>query len=985
MFKNYMLLGLMAVSGLFFSCTQQEKNKLEYKYNYQTVENDPMNTLMYTLDNGLKVYMSVNNAEPRVFTNIAVRTGSKQDPADATGLAHYLEHMMFKGTSTIGTLDWENEQVLLKEISDLYEKHRNTTDAQERKEIYHLIDSISGVAANYTVANEYDKMISSIGANSTNAYTSVEQTVYVNDIPSNELNKWLYVESERFSELVLRLFHTELEAVYEEFNRGKASDSRLAWETLHAGLYENHAYGTQSTIGTSEHLKSPSMEKIHAYFNEKYVPNNMAIVLAGDLNPDETIDLIKKYFGDMKPGEVKPYTFAEEDPITEPKIIEVTGVEAEFVELGYRLDGANSRDADLLTITDMLLMNGQAGLVDLNLAQQQKILNPSTFPYLIEDYSELIMYGMPRPNQSLDEVTALLTDQVKKIGNGEFDDWLIDAVIKNLKLDEIRNIENNSARVRMITQAYTSGISWEDAVNKNDRLRTYTKTDIMEFAKNKLGDRYVAVYKKQGPSMAVSVEKPEITPVSINREDKSSFYKSFDTIPSSRIQPQFVDYKAVISEEELSNGLEFSYVKNKANDLFNLVYIFDMGSDNDKDLALAIEYLPYLGTANLTAEDLQKEFYKLGLDFSVNSGSDQVRVSLSGLNESFKQGIELFEQVLTGVQPDQEAYANFVDGILKERMNSMLNKNQIFYGGMMNYAMYGEDSPIKNILSKEELLNMNTEVLTSKIHELNKYKHQVYYYGPAKKKEVGEIVVKAHKVVTPFEDYPEAIDFEELEMVDNKVYYMNYDMPQVEMLMLSKGDQFNPDLMSEAYIFNEYFGAGLSSIIFQEIRESKALAYSAYSFFTTPRKKEDSHYVRAYIGSQVDKLPLAADAMLELMNEMPQAENNFNSAKDAALKKIETQRVSDRSVFWSYQAALRRGLDYDINEKMYTEIEQMDLAQLNTFFNNNIKGNNYSFVVIGDKNKVDQAVLKELGEYQELNMEDIFGYDQESDMIPVIP
>jgi predicted Zn-dependent peptidase len=975
----------MVFSGLFFSCTQQEKDNLKYKYTYETVENDPMNTLMYTLDNGLQVYMSVNKNEPRVFTNIAVRTGSKQDPADATGLAHYLEHMMFKGTSTIGTLDWENEKVLLQQISDLYEEHRNTTDPAERKALYHQIDSISGVAATYVVANEYDKMISSIGAKSTNAYTSVEQTVYVNDIPANELNKWLYVESERFSELVLRMFHTELEAVYEEFNRGKASDGRLAWETLHAGLYKNHAYGTQSTIGTSEHLKSPSMEKIHAYFNEKYVPNNMAIILAGDLDPDATIDMIKKYFGDMEAKEVTPYTFEQEAPITEPQVIEVTGVEADFVYLGYRLDGVGSRDADLLTITDMLLTNGQAGLVDLNLAQQQKVLNPTTFPYINEDYSELIMYGMPRPNQSLDEVTALLTDQVNKIANGEFDDWLIDAVIKNLKLREIRAIENNSARVSMVTSGFTAGQAWKDVVAENDRLKTYTKEDIMQFAKEKLADHYVAVYKKQGAPMGVSVEKPEITPVAINRDDKSTFYQQFDSIPSERIKPQFVDYKKAIKEKELSNGLEFSYVKNEANDLFNLVYIFDMGSDNDKDLALAIEYLPYMGTGDFTAEELQKEFYKLGLEFDVNTGRDQIYVTLSGLNESLNEGIRLFEQVLTGVQPDPEAYANMVDGILKERMNNMLNKNAIFYNGMMSYAMYGDNSPTKNILSKDDLEAINTEVLAAKIHELNNYKHRVYYYGPSSENDVSKMVVSDHKVVTPFKDYPTPVEFTELATDENKVFYMNYDMPQVEMLMLSKGEVFNPEVMSEAYIFNEYFGAGLSSIIFQEIRESKALAYSAYSFYTTPRKKEDSHYVRAYIGSQVDKLPLAKDAMLELLNDMPKAEGNFASAKDAALKKIETQRISDRNLFWSYQSALKRGMDYDANEKMYAEIQQMDLDQLAAFFDENIKGNSYSFVVIGDKNKVDQDVLKALGEYKELSMEDIFGYDQESDMVPVIP
>lgn len=983
MLKNITFLSLILFSSLVISCDQSKEEKSNYKYAYETVPNDPMNTLIYTLDNGMKVYMSVNNNEPRIFTNIAVRTGSKQDPSDATGLAHYLEHMMFKGTSTLGTQNWEEEKVLLQQISDLYEDHRNTSDAAERKQLYHLIDSVSGVAATHAIANEYDKMIGSLGAKSTNAYTWVEQTVYVNDIPSNELDKWLYVESERFSQLVLRLFHTELEAVYEEFNRGQASDFRVAFQTMFEGLFKKHAYGTQSTIGTSEHLKSPSMEKIHAYFNEKYVPNNMAIILAGDLDPDATVDKINKYFGDYEPKEVKEYTFEKEDPITEPEIIEVTGTDAEFVYIAYRLDGDESRDADLLIITDMLLTNGQAGLIDLNLAQQQKVLNPSSFPMVFDDYSVLVMNGMPRPNQSLDEVTSLLTDQITKIANGDFDDWLIEAVIKNLKLREIEAIETNAARVDMITESYVKGTPWQKVVDQNDRLKTYTKEDIMQFAKERLADHYVAVYKRQGESQAVAVEKPEITPISINRDDKSAFYAGFDTLTSARIKPQFIDYKSAITNSEMSTGLSYSYVKNDINELFNLVYIFDMGSDNDKDLALAIEYLPYLGTDKYTAEELQKEFYKLGLQFDVNTGRDQIYVTLSGLNESLKPGVELFEHILTSVQSDGDAYGKLVDGILKERMNSMLNKNQIFFNGMLNYAMYGDNSPTKNILTKDELGGMNTEVLASKIHELANYKHQVYYYGPGDQNEVKALVEATHSVAEEFKAYPEALVFDEQETNDNKVYYMHYDMPQVEMMMVSKGQKYNPALSAQSNIFNQYFGAGLSSIIFQEIRESKALAYSAYSYFTTPRKKEDSHYVRAYVGSQVDKLPLATEAMMELMNDMPEAEGNFDSAKDAALKKIETRRVKDRDVFWSYQNALRRGLDYDINEKMYAEIQTMDLAQLGTFFDANIKGLNYSYVVIGDRNKVDQKVLKDLGEFRELGMDDIFGYDQESDMVPV--
>ena len=312
---------------IFVSIDKYEEDNTQY--NYQTVENDPLNVLIYTLENGLKVYMSINKDEPRIQTNIAVNTGSKQDPSDATGLAHYLEHMLFKGTSEIGTINWTDESVELKKISDLYEQRRNTVNPKEREAIYKKIDSISVVAAKYTVANEYDKMISSLGAKGTNAYTSLERTVYINDIPSNELEKWLIIESERFSELVLRLFHTELETVYEEFNRGQDNDSRLSWYTMMKSIFKKHQYGTQTTIGTSEHLKNPSMEKIHQYFNEQYVPNNMAIVLSGDIDPDKTIALIEKYFGQYQFKEVPEFTVIQEDPIVEPEFISIQGSSSE--------------------------------------------------------------------------------------------------------------------------------------------------------------------------------------------------------------------------------------------------------------------------------------------------------------------------------------------------------------------------------------------------------------------------------------------------------------------------------------------------------------------------------------------------------------------------------------------------------------------------------------------------------------------------------
>ncbi|MBO6013305.1 MAG: insulinase family protein, partial [Bacteroidales bacterium] len=291
-------LGMLLAVGLS-SCSGS-------KYEYETVGNDPLNAKIYTLPNGLKVYMTVNTETPRIQTYIAVRTGGKNDPAETTGLAHYLEHLMFKGTSSFGTQDYAAEKPYLDQITDLYEVYRTKTDPEERKQIYHQIDSISGIAATYAIPNEYDKMMSLIGAKGTNAYTSEDVTCYVEDIPSNQIENWAKVQANRFMDPVFRLFHTELEAVYEEKNIAMTVDIRKELEAIDQSLFPSHPYGKQTVIGTQEHLKNPSLINIRNYFNTWYVPNNVAICLSGDFDPDQMIDIITKYFGDWKASEGVP-------------------------------------------------------------------------------------------------------------------------------------------------------------------------------------------------------------------------------------------------------------------------------------------------------------------------------------------------------------------------------------------------------------------------------------------------------------------------------------------------------------------------------------------------------------------------------------------------------------------------------------------------------------------------------------------------------
>ncbi|MBU3677513.1 MAG: insulinase family protein, partial [Chitinophagaceae bacterium] len=319
-------------------------------YTYKTVKGDPTNTRFYTLKNGLTVILTENKEQPRIQTIIATKAGSKTDPKTNTGLAHYLEHMLFKGTSKYGSLNWAKEKPILDEIDRLYEQYNSTRDEAQRKQIYRRIDSTSGEAAKFAIANEYDKMMSMIGAQGTNAFTSFEQTAYINDIPSNQIDRWLTVEAERFRDPVLRIFHTELEAVYEEKNRSLDSDDDKVFELLFDRLFQKHNYGQQTTIGTIEHLKNPSLNEIRKYFYNNYVPNNMCIIMAGDLNSDQLVAKIDKAFAYMKPKEVKPYTFEQEAPIAKPIEASVYGPDAEYVNLAFRFPGASSPEAKLLNL-----------------------------------------------------------------------------------------------------------------------------------------------------------------------------------------------------------------------------------------------------------------------------------------------------------------------------------------------------------------------------------------------------------------------------------------------------------------------------------------------------------------------------------------------------------------------------------------------------------------------------------------------------------
>ena len=969
---NVILSALLISSALLF--TQCSSNGGSKEYKYETAKNDPLNARIYTLDNGLKVYLTVYKDAPRIQGYIAVKVGSKNDPVDATGLAHYLEHMVFKGSDKFGTLDFTKEEPLINQVKDMYETYRQTKDPAERKKIYHGIDSLSGAAAKFAIANEYDKMMSSMGAEGSNAYTSNEQTVYQEDFPANQVDNWLTVQSERFRKLVLRLFHTELEAVYEEKNRTLDNDNSKEWQAMAAELFKKHTYGTQTTIGTIEHLKNPSMKKIEEYFNTYYVPNNMAICMSGDFDPDTMIKKIDQKFSSLKSKEIPKYEAPVEEPITTPRVKEVFGPDAENVAIGFRFGGIHTADADMITMVDMILANSKAGLIDLNLNQKQKVLSATSFTEVLKDYSIHALLGTAKEGQKLEEVKQLLLGQIELIKNGEFPDWIISAIINNMKLDQINAYEKNDRRANALVKTFTNDMDWQEAVDRLDRLSKITKQQVIDFAKANYNNNYAVVYKRTGEDKTIEkVDKPEITPVATNRDAQSDFLKQIMSNKVKSIEPVFVDYNKDIQKFAMSNGIPINYVENTENGTFNLYYTIEMGLNHDPKLDIATSYINYLGTSKYSPEQVQQEFYKLACSYTAYTSNDVTYFGVSGLTENMKPALELFEQLISDPQSNKDVLDNLVMDELKSRQDDLLNKD-VIASAMNEYGTYGSNSPQTNILSEQQLKALQPKELIDIIKELTSYKQHIIYYGSQKASELTEILNLLHKTPAQLKSIPAEKKFE-FQETNSNVFVVDYDMKQAEIVMLSKGNMLNTTLYPQILLYNNYFGNGLSSVLFQELRESKALAYAVYSAYTIPEKKEAPHYIYSYIGAQVDKLPEAMAGMMDMMTNMPAAEIAFNSAKESTIQSIRTERINKIDVLFNYERAKKRGVDHDMRKDVFEKAQGMTLNDIIKFQNDYVKGRKYNILVLGKKEDLDMKVLEKYGKVKFLTLKDIFGYE----------
>ena len=947
------------------------------EYQYKTVEGDPLQARIYTLDNGLTVYLSQNQEKPEIQTFIAVRAGSQNDPLESTGLAHYQEHIMFKGTKSYGTTSYEKELPNLNAIDSLYEVYGATTDPEARKAIYHLIDSFSYENSKIAVANEFDKLMNAIGATGVNAFTSEDMTCYHEVIPAGELTRWAMIESDRFQNLVVRGFHTELETVYEEFNMYSTMDQDKVMLAIDQMLYPIIPYRQHTVIGTPEDLKNPSLKNIKKFYNTFYRPNNVAVCLAGDFDFDHAIAIIDEYFGQWQPQDIPAPIEYDQPDLAAHKDTVVFGKEAPEVWLAWKLPNVRHEDFNALELLSAVLNNGKCGLFDIDINQKQALLGADDYFGAGNDYSTYFIIGQPKEKQSLDDVRNILLAEVEKLKKGEFSEDLLASIIRNKKRNELIGLQNNTSRVYKFVEAHIYQVSYEQIVNQLEAMEKLTKEDIVRVANKYFNDNYACVYKKQGDSDVnpAKVDKPAITPIEMNRDAQSDFCTNLLQMKSEQLQPQFLDFNKDLSRSVLPNGVELLYRQNTENELAQLNFVIGKGTDQDPVLDYSTELLGYLGTINLSAEAYQAKLYSLAAEAWTYADENDLELGVYGLQETLPEALELLEERVLTAKADDKILKELINDNIKAHNDAKSDQRQNF-ARLREYGFDGAAAVQQRTLTPKQLKKLKANDVINRLRALVPAIERVEYFGPMSEADV-KVLLENSKLLGQADASArkEAKRIKEVEVTESEVMLAPYDANNIFLMGYANwGEVYNPKDGAIIELFNEYFDGSMGSIVFQEMREARALCYSAGARYVTPSHKGDNNMFYTFILSQNDKLKDCIEAFDSICNVLPRSQAAFDNAKTALLKRIEKRRYVRMAPITSFVRYREMGWDHDWWEDIYREAQNLTLDDVVAFQKEHVANRTYRYLILGNEKELDMEYLQTRGKINKLTTKDIFVY-----------
>ena len=567
----------------------------------------------------------------------------------------------------------------------------------------------------------------------------------------------------------------------------------------------------------------------------------------------------------------------------------------------------------------------------------------------------------------------MLLDEIGKLRAGDFDEELLASTIANYKRGEMQALEENGNRAMAYVDAFINGVDWKRSVEELDRLSKVTKADVVAWANEKLDPEvYAAVYKRQGVDPNIhKIDKPQITPIATNRDKSSEFLAAIQAAEVEAVQPVFVDYASDLSVGKMKQDIEVLYKQNTTNGLFSLYYVYDFGTTTDPAFGIASDYFDLLGTDTQSLQEIQREFYDLACSFGIHAGGERIYVTISGLAENMDKAVKLAEEYMQNVEGDDAVLAQLKANAMKARNDAKLNQNANFRA-LQQYTFYGPEAIRARTLTDEQLMALTSDELLARIRSLSDYEHYVMYYGPETEAKLIAALDAIHRTSQELKPVRK-VRFPLLTVDKSEVNVAQYDAKQIYYLQYSnRGEKFSTDNDPGETLFNSYFGGGMNAVVFQEMREARSLAYTAFATFTEMRDKDDPYIFYAFIATQNDKMRQAVEAFDEIIENMPESEKAFELAKQGILANLSTQRTVRDNVLWSFVSAREMGVGVDRNKAVYDAVQGMTLADVKAFHDKWVKGRKYTYSILGDRNDIDMDYLRTLGPVHEVSQRELF-------------
>ena len=926
------------------------------------------------LSNGMKVWLNVDHSQPKVFGAVVVGAGSVDCPD--TGIAHYFEHIMFKGTDELGTVDYAAERVFLDSISMKYEELSRTTDEKARKAIQHEINELNIKASQYAIPNEFNRLITKYGGSDLNAGTSYDFTFYHNTFSPQFIEQWCELNSHRLIHPVFRLFQGELETVYEEKNMYTDNPGDMLQEQIAGKFFAGTPYA-YPIIGSTENLKNPRQSDMEAFYKKYYVASNMGLVLSGDINAETLLPLLERTFGRLERG-VKPVR----EKIVAPAIV---GQPEEDFLFPMPLIGMSAMlfrgptdydpDAPAMKVALALLNNdNNTGLLD-ELTNKDRVYMTMSMNMGMNQSSALTVMVVPKLFCKVKTAENLCLEQIEKLKNGEFTDDQLQAVKKMIALNNEKVMESITARSELMVAAMSAGIPWEDFVKLNSSVNGITRDDVTRVARKYFTDNFYRFHKKNGRMPVEQIAKPEYTPVKPQHTaDKSMFAQRLEQIPVRDVAPRLLDFDHDATKVRMNSGNTLYAGPNPLNNIFSLVINFHKGTMQDKLLEAAAEYVSDLGTDSLDVKEFGSAMQRLGAHMTMTADEQMTTIVLRGDDENIEPTLRLLGHFLDRMVPDKDKLESIKDAAGPSE-KSFWDDNTEVFAALAFKVMRGDRSSYLTRLTAKEMKKIKAEELVASLKRLYDCRCDISYTGKHTAAQMADMVSNYLHQLTGAEENP--MQEIALESPHSPTVYV-FDMPKTRQTIVGlyrplTGVTSDRDKAC-LKMWGEYFGGGMSSVLFQEVREFRSMAYAAQGAAMTPSLAHSTNpcgYM-SLIATQADKSMQAVTLLDSLINDMPMNVENLNVARQSLLNDINNSYPTFRAKPLMISLSERAGYTCDEKTSMVEQLPTLTQADIEAFYRQHIKGQPYQLMIVGDVKKLDMKTLARYGTIVKVKKDDIY-------------